>query len=75
VIHVQHCTQYVPPIRKLNPSAKVVLHIHTEWFSQSNFALIGRRLRGLDLLLTVSDFVTGKTKSHFPQFADRCETL
>jgi glycosyltransferase involved in cell wall biosynthesis len=75
VIHVQHCTQYVPIIRKLNPAAKLVLHIHTEWFSQSNFAVIGRRLRGLDLLLTVSDFVTEKTKAHFPEFADRCETL
>jgi glycosyltransferase involved in cell wall biosynthesis len=75
VIHVQHCTQYVPAIRKLNPTAKIVLHIHTEWFSQSNFELIARRLRGLDLLLTVSDFVTEKTRAHFPQFADRCETL
>jgi glycosyltransferase involved in cell wall biosynthesis len=75
VIHVQHCTQYVPEIRRLNPTAKVVLHIHTEWFSQSNFAVIARRLRGLDLLLTVSDYVTEKTKLHFPQFADRCETL
>src|SRR3984957_18641396 len=75
LIHVQHCTQYVPAIRRLNPKAKVVLHIHTEWFSQSNFALLARRIRGLDLLLTVSDFVTGKTKLHFPQSADRCETL
>ena len=75
VIHVQHCTQYVPAIRKRNPAAKVVLHIHAEWFSQSNFALIARRIRGLDLLLTVSDFVTEKTKLNFPQSADRCETL
>lgn len=75
IIHVQHCTQYVPEIRRLNPAAKVVLHIHTEWFSQSHFATIARRLRGLDLLLTVSDYVTAKTKLHFPQFADRCETL
>ena len=75
IIHVQHCTQYVQEIRRLNPKAKVVLHIHTEWFSQSNFAVIARRLRGLDLLLTVSDYVTDKTKVHFPQFADRCETL
>jgi glycosyltransferase involved in cell wall biosynthesis len=75
VIHVQHCTQYVPAIRKLNPAAKVVLHIHTEWFSQSHFAVLARRIRGLDLLLTVSDYVTEKTKVHFPQLADRCETL
>ena len=75
IIHVQHCTQYVPEIRRLNPAAKIVLHIHTEWFSQSHFAVIARRLRGLDLLLTVSDYVTEKTKLNFPQFADRCETL
>jgi glycosyltransferase involved in cell wall biosynthesis len=75
IIHVQHCTQYVPIIRKLNPGAKVVLHIHTEWFSQSNFALLARRIRGLDLLLTVSDYVTERTRQHFPELADRCETL
>jgi glycosyltransferase involved in cell wall biosynthesis len=75
LIHVQHCTQYVPAIRRLNPNAKVVLHIHTEWFSQSNFDLLARRIRGLDLLLTVSNFVTEKTKQNFPLFANRCETL
>jgi glycosyltransferase involved in cell wall biosynthesis len=75
VIHVQHCSQYVPEIRRLNPNAKIVLHIHTEWFSQSNFSTIARRLKGLDLLLTVSDYVTAKTKEHFPQYADRTETL
>jgi glycosyltransferase involved in cell wall biosynthesis len=75
VIHVQHCTQYVEAIRRLNPGAKVVLHIHAEWFSQSNFAVIARRIRGLDLLLTVSNYVTEKTKQNFPAIADRCETL
>jgi glycosyltransferase involved in cell wall biosynthesis len=75
VIHVQHCSQYVPIIRKLNPGAKVVLHIHTEWFSQSNFAVLARRIRGLDLLLTVSNYVTEKTKQHFPEISGRCETL
>jgi glycosyltransferase involved in cell wall biosynthesis len=75
IIHIQHCTQYVQDIRRLNPTAKIILHIHTEWFSQSNFAVIARRLQGLDLLLTVSDYVTGKTQLNFPQVADRCETL
>ena len=75
VIHVQHCSQYIPEIRRLNPAAKIVLHIHTEWFSQSNFKLIAKRIRGLDLLLTVSDYVTDKTRLNFPLMADRCETL
>ena len=52
VIHVQHCSQYVPIIRAFNPRAKIVLHIHAEWFSQSNLSIIERRIRPLDLLLT-----------------------
>ena len=75
VIHVQHCAQFVPIIRKLNPKAKIVLHIHAEWFSQSNFSEIARRIRGVDALLTVSDFVTKRTQRNFPLVADRCETL
>jgi glycosyltransferase involved in cell wall biosynthesis len=75
VIHVQHCTQYIPEIRRLNPNAKIVLHIHAEWFSQSNFEVIAKRLRSVDLLWTVSDYVTRKTKQNFPGVADRCETM
>lgn len=75
VIHVQHCTQYVPIIRTLNSKAKIVLHIHAQWFSQCNIALIERRIRSLDLLLTVSDYVTRKTQHDIPALADRCETM
>jgi glycosyltransferase involved in cell wall biosynthesis len=75
VIHVQHCSQYVPIIRVFNPKAKIVLHIHAEWFSQSDLAVIERRLRRLDLLLTVSDYVTNKTRHDIRAIADRCETM
>ena len=36
VIHIQHCSQCVPVIRKYNPKAKIVLHMHAEWFSQGD---------------------------------------
>ena len=75
VIHVQHCSQYVPIIRAFNPKAKIVLHIHADWFSQSNLAVIERRLRSVDLLLTVSDYVTRKTRRDVRAIADRCETM
>jgi glycosyltransferase involved in cell wall biosynthesis len=75
VIHVQHSTQYVPIIRARNPSAKIVLHIHAQWFSQCNLPVIERRIRSLDLLLTVSDYVTRKTQHDVPALADRCETM
>ncbi len=75
VIHVQHCSQYLPAIRALNPNAKIVLHIHSEWFSQSKPAVIQRRLRSVDYLMTVSDYVTRKTQQEFQSIADRCETI
>ena len=75
VVHIQHCSQYAPVIRALNPQTKIVLQIHAEWFSQCNFNVLQRRLESVDLLLTVSDYITRKTRRDFPSVADRCETL
>lgn len=74
VIHIQHCSQYVPVIRALNPDAKIVLHLHAEWFSQIDPTILARRLRDVDLVTTVSDYVTEKTRKTFPFMADRIET-
>src|SRR5579859_5595546 len=74
VIHLQHCSQYAPAIRALNPKAKIVLHLHAEWFSQSNPAVLANRLDSVDLVTTVGDYVTDKTKRTFPVVAVRCET-
>jgi glycosyltransferase involved in cell wall biosynthesis len=74
VIHLQHCSQYAPAIRALNPNAKIVLHLHSEWFSQSNPTVLARRLHAVDLVTTVGDYVTDKTRQSFPVVADRCET-
>jgi len=75
VIHVQHCSQYVPIIRALNPNAKIVLHLHAEWFPQNGPAVLERRLQDVDLVTAVSDYITGKTRQQFPSIASRCETL
>lgn len=75
VIHVQHSSQYVPLLRSLNPTAKIVLHLHAEWFPQSNYARLAQRLQHVDLLTTVSDYITEKTRRDFPQIADRCRTV
>jgi glycosyltransferase involved in cell wall biosynthesis len=74
VIHLQHCSQYAPVIRAANPDAKIVLHLHAEWFSQSDPQVLADRLATVDLLTTVGDYVTEKTRSSFPSMADRCET-
>ncbi len=74
VIHIQHCSQYVPVIRALNPEAKIVLHLHAVWLSQNDPRELARRLKDVDLITTVSDYVTGKTRKNFPLIADRVET-
>ncbi len=75
VIHLQHCSQYAPIIRAANPDAKIVLHLHAEWFSQSDPTVLTDRLASVDLLTTVGDYITVKTKRDFPVIADRCETV
>jgi glycosyltransferase involved in cell wall biosynthesis len=75
VIQVQHCAQYLPVIRALNPSARIVLQLHAEWFSQNRPAILEKRLRYVDLVTTVSDYITEKTRRQFPVIADRCLTM
>jgi glycosyltransferase involved in cell wall biosynthesis len=75
VIHVQHCAQYLPLIRARNPSARIVLQLHAEWFSQNRPAILQERLRHVDLVTTVSDYISEKTRRQFPMIADRCHTM
>ena len=75
VIHLQHCSQYLPVIRALNPGAKIVLQLHAEWFSQNRLEILGQRLRHVDLVTTVSDHITEKTRRQFPMLAARCHTM
>jgi glycosyltransferase involved in cell wall biosynthesis len=74
VIHLQHCSQYAPVIRELNPKAKIVLHLHAEWFSQHRLRRLSGRLDSVDLVTTVGNYVTEKTKRTFPVLEGRCET-
>jgi glycosyltransferase involved in cell wall biosynthesis len=75
VIQLQHCSQYVPVIRALNPKAKIVLQLHAEWFSQNRPATLEKRLSHVDLVTTVSNYITEKTRREFPRIADRCHTI
>jgi len=75
IIHIQHCSQCVPIIREYNPMAKIVLHLHAEWFSQGDSRVFERRLKDVDLVTAVSGYVAEKTRRDFPAIADRCEVI
>jgi glycosyltransferase involved in cell wall biosynthesis len=66
VIHIQHSSQYAPVIRKFSPKAKIVVHLHAEWFSQSNPRKLLARVAPVDLLTGVSDYVVGRVRELLP---------
>jgi spore coat protein SA len=75
VIHLHNITQFVPVVRFFNPRAIIVLQMHCEWLSQLDQKMIRKRLRHVDLIVGVSDFITNLVRKRFPEFADRCRTL
>ncbi|HEX6545370.1 MAG TPA: glycosyltransferase family 4 protein [Bryobacteraceae bacterium] len=75
VIHIQHSSQYAPVVKTLNPSSKVVLHLHAEWFSQNNFSQLAERLRRVDMVTAVSDYIVKKTNRDFPETIGKSEII
>ena len=75
IIHIHNFSQYVPLIRKFNPNAKIILHMHCEWLSQLDRSIIRRRMEQTDLVLGCSEYIINKVRLRFPQYADRCKTL
>jgi glycosyltransferase involved in cell wall biosynthesis len=74
VIHIQHSSQYALAIRELNPSAKIVLHLHAEWFSQSNSSQLLRRVQSLNMLTAVSNYVSDRVSRLLPSTGTPCAT-
>jgi glycosyltransferase involved in cell wall biosynthesis len=75
IVHLQSASHFVPVARRLTPSAKLVLHMHSDWLVQLPRRTVLRRLRGVDLVLGVSDYITTRIQEAYPELADRCRTL
>lgn len=75
IIIFQHTTQYIPLVRALNPQAKIILNFHHERYPQSNRAMLEKRLRHVDFVTCVSDYICKKTRRDFPFIGDRCQTI
>jgi glycosyltransferase involved in cell wall biosynthesis len=75
VVLLQHCTQYAPVIESLNSEAKIALHLHAPWFSESKTRLLSKRPNAVDLVTTVSEIVKSKVVDRFPTLADRCDAM
>jgi glycosyltransferase involved in cell wall biosynthesis len=75
LLHLHNFFQAIPVIRAVNPNMKIVLHMHAEWLAKVNLRFGRSRLRGADLILGCSDYVTRQIRAAYPELADRVETL
>ena len=75
VIHVHNFSQFVPLMRMLNPSARIVLHMNCEWLSQHDVGMIGRRLESTDVVAGCSGHIVKRVLTRFPQLADKCQVV
>jgi glycosyltransferase involved in cell wall biosynthesis len=75
IVHLQNVSHFVPLARRLAPRAKIVLHMHADWLVQLPRGTVRRRLRDVNLVLGVSDFITDRIREAFPELSDRCRTV
>jgi glycosyltransferase involved in cell wall biosynthesis len=75
IVYVHNFIQFASIIKFFNPSAKICLHMHCEWLTDFATAATERRLRGVDLIIGVSDYITERIRSRFPDIAGRCHTV
>ena len=75
IIHIHNFSQFVPIVRRLNPRARIVLHMHCEWLSQLDSAMVARRLAQADSVVCCADYLTQRVRQRFPRYARRCLTI
>ena len=75
IIHIQNFSQFVPLVRRINPHAKIVLHMHAKWLVQLDRDLLESRLADVDAIVGNSEYVTKAIRQRFPRLASRCDTV
>jgi glycosyltransferase involved in cell wall biosynthesis len=75
IVHLPQQLQFAPLLRRKLPTAKIVVHMHQDELASLDYAPLVERLRTLDAVVTVSDYVTGRARARLPQFANKIHTI
>jgi glycosyltransferase involved in cell wall biosynthesis len=75
LVHLHTISNFIGPIRRANPGARIVLHMHDHSLSDFDPAVIGPRLKEAALILACSRFVADGIRRRFPDAAARCHEL
>jgi spore coat protein SA len=75
IIHIQNFFSQLPIFRRLNPQAKIIIHMHCEWLSLMDAKMVEDCIVHADLIVGCSKFITDKIRQRFPNLADRTQTI
>lgn len=73
--HLHTVSNFIGPIRRANPKARIVLHMHDHSLSDFDPAVIAPRLEEVALILACSRFVADEIRRLYPAAAARCHEL
>jgi glycosyltransferase involved in cell wall biosynthesis len=75
IVHVHNFSQFVPWIKRRNPRAKVVLHMHANWLVELDRQWLRPRLAAADAILCCSGYYASGIKQAWPEFASRVHVV
>ncbi|HEY1890096.1 MAG TPA: glycosyltransferase family 4 protein [Steroidobacteraceae bacterium] len=75
LVHLHTISNFIAPIRRANPQARIVLHMHDHSLADFDPAVIAPRLEDAALILACSRFVADEIRQLYPAAAARCHEL
>ena len=75
LVHLHTVSSFIEPIRRANPGARIVLHMHDHSLADFDPAVIGPWLEEAALILGCSRFVADGIRRLYPAAAPRCHEL
>ena len=75
LVHLHTVSNFIGPIRRANPRARMVLHMHDHSLADFDPAVIAPRLEEVSLVLACSQFVAEEIRRLYPAAAARCHAL
>jgi glycosyltransferase involved in cell wall biosynthesis len=74
-ILLHNFSHFAPIVRRLNPTARIVLAMHCDWLVELEPKVVERRLRSVDAVTGCSGYIAQGVARRFPPFAARCHPL
>ena len=75
LVHLHTISNFISPIRRANPDAGIVLHMHDHSLADFDPAVIAPRLEEVALVLACSRYVADEIRRLYPAVAGRCHAL